>query len=162
MDKYTDRLLDQLAEELMYAKGFSEETKKTSPLEWNFDEKDSQISMCREDVEAVLASFDKHRDPDTPNGGTTVSYFFSPPPPVVRKNKVQTEALVRLVLDNNPTISELREWLARVDLLDLDEATEIDGSLTLTITVKDTFIDKVVCGDCDAEGYVISECYHEV
>lgn len=156
MSKYSKDFIDKLAEELMYAKGFDEESKKTSPLEWNLDIDDSQISLCREDVLAVLASYDRVR----PIEETTVSYYFNLPPKVKTPNKVKTSAYFTIGVHKDPSISEIREWLDRVDLLGLDEDTKVIGELVLHIDIEDTFLDTAACGDCGANHYVVVNCDH--
>lgn len=74
-------LVARLAKKLMHAHGFGDDTRSTSPIEWDPDVKDSQYAMLLEDAEVVLNELEELDDvayeiPEAMTGGLG-NYIFN-------------------------------------------------------------------------------------
>lgn len=55
------------------------------------------------------------------------------------------------------TVADVREWLARVDELNLPDSTELEGEILLNIDFEDAKFSKLDCGECLPQ----KDCKHQ-
>jgi hypothetical protein len=158
-------LLHHLAEALMEAHGYTEETKESSPLEWNPDIKDSQYSMLYEDAETLLDEYKTlsalselismtgslGQYPETRWDETTQAGHTVPEMP-----RVDTYVSIYHTLNGpSPTFGELREWMEKAQIMGATDDTVVNGYLALTMDVENAFVQKIEGTEYEVEHYSI-------
>lgn len=160
-----EELLQHLAESLMEAHGFGQETKETTPIEWNLDVKDSQYSMLYEDAETLLDEYQTisklsnllsmtgglGQYPETRWDETTQAGHTVPEMP-----RVDTYVSIYHTLNGpSPTLGELREWVEKAQIMGATDETIINGYLSLIMDVENAFVQKVDGTEYEVEHYSI-------
>lgn len=173
MTKKTE-IIDAIAEHMMITtRGYK---KDEWPIEWDKERDDSQISMVIEDVEAVLDFLEKNygyqfgTNPLTYTATTNNVYYgsggsgyvyttttFPPTPADEDINTVQTDVDVRVRTRKSPNLSEIREFLERLELLGCDSTTEVVGALSFTKRIEDSMAYRITCGDCGEDDILLSD-----
>ena len=172
-------LIDLIAEHMMVeTRGYK---RGEWPIEFDKTRDDSQISMVIEDVEAVLSFLEENHgykfetEPLTYTATTNNVYYGSggavggsgyiyatttfPPVPVPEPDieGVQTDVDIRIRTRKNPSLSELREFLERIELLGCEADTEVVGSLSFTRRLEDTMVQQISCGDCGENDIFVND-----
>lgn len=173
--------IDYITARMMEARGFPKHGPNWE-VEWDPTRNDSQISMVIEDVEMMLESLDDinltERLEDrlaSLTGGTGQyltgdqiynTYNFSPerpgkhakPADVTPLPNVLTFAQITHQLSDEPTISELREYIAKLDLLELPDDYVLHGWLAAVIHIEDALVERYT----DDEGFERVRAYSVV
>lgn len=170
-----DELIDQIAECLMTTtRGYK--GRDDWPSEWDKSTKDSQISMVIEDIEVVLDFLEKKHGykvgananyqlgavgsttyVSSGFGGAGNVYYYPPTTPSPEIEGVQTDVEIRVRTRNSPTISEVREFLDRLEIMGCEPTTELVGSISFTKRIADSLTYSITCGDCGEDDTLISE-----
>lgn len=177
MTKKTE-IIDAIAEHMMVTtRGYE---KDKWPIEWDKERDDSQISMVIDDVEEVLEFLEKNygykfdTSPHTYTATTNNVYYSSggavggsghiyttttfPPAPVEEDvDGVQTDVDVRIRTRKSPNLSEISEFIERLELLGCNSTTEVVGSLSFTKRIEDSMAARITCGDCGDDDILLSD-----
>jgi hypothetical protein len=77
-----------------------------------------------------------------------------------REQTNTTSATVFIFMDagtGNPRyVSDVREWLARVDRLGVSNDTEIEGSLYLSLDIDEPYTERIECGGCGKKDILLT------
>lgn len=153
-------LVDKIAEEMMVRNGHQKPTGKHAyDLEWDLDVPDSQHSIIHDDVEWVTNQiFSFLRSEDVPEEEEQVEAHQSP--------AVTTSNAIFIFLKNPQPgipfyVSDVREWLSRVDLAGIPDDTEVEGALYLSYDMAEEegdFVlhDRITCAECGAEDLLVA------
>lgn len=58
--------------------------------------------------------------------------------------------------DGSPLyIRDIRKWVSMVDELKLDDNLEVEGGIYLALDLEDPGIERIHCGECDSEDFLI-------
>lgn len=58
--------------------------------------------------------------------------------------------------DGSPLyVRDVRKWVSLVDELKLDDNLELEGGLYLALDLEDPKIERIHCGECDSEDFLI-------
>lgn len=170
-----EELIDLIAEHLMITtRGYK--SKGDWPIEWDKERDDSQIAMVIEDVDAILTFLEKdygyNFSPKTltstnsyvfggSGGGgfsTGSTIYYSPATPVEPEiDGVQTDVDIRIRTRKSPNLSEIKEFIERLELLGCDPTTEVVGSLSFTKRIEDSMASRITCGDCGEDDVILSD-----
>ena len=163
-------LIDAIGEAMMGFRGYQ---KGQYPLEWDPDNKDSQLSMVLEDVEFVVDELIKHgklnlntatfKIPNTyssyvhtvtvsPPSAAATTTMSTPPP---RDSAVTTSVGIEISSGHNPTIADLLDFSERLQRLNVDPETPLHGHLRFMLELEDTFVDRIDCGECGVEDFLV-------
>lgn len=52
-------------------------------------------------------------------------------------------------------IKDVRKWMSVVDSLKLDDNLEIEGQLFLSIDLDEPSIERITCGECNSEDFLV-------
>ncbi len=53
-------------------------------------------------------------------------------------------------------VKDVRKWMSQVDELKIDDDVEIEGSLYLALDLDESGVERITCGDCDSEDFLIT------
>lgn len=53
-------------------------------------------------------------------------------------------------------IRDVRKWLSHIDELKLDDNVELEGSLYLALDLDEPALERISCGECDSEDFLIT------
>lgn len=53
-------------------------------------------------------------------------------------------------------IKDVRKWMSDIDELKLDDNVEIEGSLHLALDLEEPALERITCGECDSEDFLIT------
>ena len=53
-------------------------------------------------------------------------------------------------------IKDVRKWMSHIDELKLDDNVEIEGSLHLALDLEEPTLERITCGECDSEDFLIT------
>lgn len=146
---------------MMQRNGWTEESKETNPLDWDTNRDDSQVSMIKEDVNFILDSFLEHLETESDEEEEIEEEsMFDEYGHLRRKQTNTTSASIFVFMDagtGNPRyVSDVREWLARVDRLGVPNDTEIEGSLYLSFDVDEPYTERIECGGCGTKDILLT------
>lgn len=161
-------LIDSIGEAMMGFRGYQ---KGQYPLEWDPDNKDSQLSMILEDVEFVVDELAKRGKLDFNNLRFGVTYSSSSPTvtisspatsaaPTERESQVRTSVGIEVTSGHNPTVGELLQFAERIQRLNVDPQTSLHGSLRFMMELENTFVDRIDCGECGVEDFLMYSDEH--
>ena len=58
--------------------------------------------------------------------------------------------------DGSPLyVGDVRKWVSLVDELKLDDNVELEGGLYLSLDLENPGIERIHCGECDSEDFLI-------
>lgn len=52
-------------------------------------------------------------------------------------------------------VKDVRKWMSYVDELKLDDSVELEGSLFLALDIDEPKIERIHCGECDSEDFLV-------
>ncbi len=172
-----DRIKETITEALMNSRGFDELSKEQTPLEWNPEVEDSQYSLLKEDVDFVVDEFleeiqkvdedeDEDEDEHTHDHGHGHDHthehenIFDEYGHIKRSQTNTTSAVVFIFMDagtGKPRyVSDVKEWLARVERLGIPDNTEIEGTLHLSVDINEPYIERIECGGCGTKDVLLT------
>ena len=165
-----DEIIDSIAEHIMITtRGYK--SKNDWPIEWDKERDDSQIAMVIEDVECVLKVLEDkygYRFEPTSNifvtnsttygSGSGSAYITYPSmQPESDVDGVQTDVDIRIRTRKSPNLSEIKEFIERLELLGCEPTTEVVGSLSFTKRIEDSMAHRITCGDCGEDDVLLSD-----
>jgi hypothetical protein len=53
-------------------------------------------------------------------------------------------------------VSDVKEWLARVERLGIPDNTEIEGTLHLSVDINEPYIERIECGGCGSKDVLLT------
>lgn len=166
-----DEILWHLAVILMAEAGLNEADKEASPIEWDLDTKDSQLSLAYEVAELIydeivkltgepeslvggLGNYTTFVTPSPTFGGGLIPptpYWWPYPIPTEDPEDVTTvngpdptvHTFVNIThrLSDNPTLGEVREWVEKAQLLGLSDDEHVTGYLHTNISLFDVLVE---------------------
>lgn len=161
-----DRIKQTIAESIMQRNGWTEQTKTENPIEWDLSRNDSQYSMVVEETNYVIDAFlqeladtteDTEEDEEEEMEEESM---FDEYGHLRREQTNTTSATVFIFMDagtGNPRyVSDVREWLARVDRLGVSNDTEIEGSLYLSLDIDEPYTERIECGGCGKKDILLT------
>jgi hypothetical protein len=156
-----DRMKEAITYAMMQRNGWTEESKETNPLDWDPNRDDSQVSMIKQDVNFILDSFLEHLETESDEEEEIEEEsMFDEYGHLRRKQTNTTSASIFVFMDagtGNPRyVSDVREWLARVDRLGVPNDTEIEGSLYLSFDVDEPYTERIECGGCGTKDILLT------
>ncbi len=153
-------LIDSIGEAMMGFRGYK---KGENPVEWDPDSKDSQLSMVLEDVEFVVDELSKRVRVDIneanlftttyTSSAPTVTISTPPPPPC--PSGVKTSVRIEITTGHNPTIEDIIDFAERLQRLKVDTDNVLHGSLRFVVELPKTFVDRIDCGECGVEDFLV-------
>lgn len=168
------QMIENVSFMIMEQRGNTAWGPKHSEIEWDLSNPDSQLSMITEDVTAILEAIEevetqeKVMDRLAALTGGVGSYLLDDridtltskhAKPVEPLPNVLTFVQITHQLADEPTISELREYVDKLSLLGLDDNFTLHGWLAATVNVENALVeasynyDEI---DGDSSGYKIS------
>ena len=151
-------LLHAVSLEIMNLRGY-DPSNPIYQVEFDLDNTDSQISMVYEDVEAIVNFLEDYgygqQDVeviDTCND--LVVDIYKPP------SGFSVTSKTHVALNNGSSFAELKKFVSQLELMQISDDTEIDGHLSYDLVLTDPVVDRITCGDCGYEDYLISPSDH--
>lgn len=158
-----DRMKESIIYAMMQKNGWTEESKQTNPLDWDPERDDSQISMIKEDVNFILDSFLEHLETESDDEEELEEEdesIFDEYGHLRRRQTNTTSASIFVFMDAGTGVpryvSDVREWLARVDRLGVPNDTEIEGSLYLSFDIDEPYTERIECGGCGTKDILLT------
>jgi hypothetical protein len=150
---YSKDLLHAISLEVMNQRGYD----INNPIyrtEFDLDNTDSQISMVYEDVEVIVNFLEEYG-----YGATEQEYFDSCDNPVVDIYKppsgFSVTSKTHVSLNKGSSFADLKRFVSQLELMQISDDTDIDGHLSYDLSFNDPIIDRISCGDCGYEDYLI-------
>jgi hypothetical protein len=162
-----DRIKETITEALMNSRGWDELSREKSPIEWDPNRNDSQYSLVKEDVNFVVDEFveqlakleeeelqeeyvfEDDEEEEEPQS------FLDEYGHIRRNQTNTTSASIFIFMDagtGNPRyVSDVKEWLEKVDRLGVPDDTEIEGTLHLDFDLDEPYIERIECGGCGSK-----------
>jgi hypothetical protein len=175
-----DRMKDEVAKALMNAHGWNPEENKYATAEWDPNNPESQFSMMREDaeiaVDVLLDTIDKLAveeeeglteyvfgpidDEDDEDEEPKEQSLFDEYGHPRRDDTVTTTNTTFIFMDAGTGkaryVSDVREWLKRVDTAGIPDDTEIEGTLHLSYDVEAHNSERIECMECGFKDMLIT------
>jgi hypothetical protein len=180
-----ERIKEVIAEAVMRRNGWTEESKTTNPLDWDPNSEDSQYAMVVEDTNYIIDSFleelsgfeidedeEEDDDDDFIEHGHSHDHghghdhthehenIFDEYGHIKRTQTNTTSAVVFIFMDagtGKPRyVSDVKEWLARVERLGIPDNTEIEGTLHLSVDINEPYIERIECGGCGSKDVLLT------
>jgi hypothetical protein len=161
-----DKIKETITEAMMNARGWDEMSKINNPFEWDSNSKDSQYSLIKEDVDFIVnEAIEEITKIDVSDEDLEdYDYLALGDNETLAESTVTVSATSFIFMDagiGNPAyISDVREWLKRVDQLGLPDDTEVEGTLHLAFDIYDPTIERIECGGCGEKDILLTvhEC----
>jgi hypothetical protein len=181
-----DRIKETITEALMNSRGWDEISKEKNSIEWDPNREDSQYSLIKEDVDFVVDEFveqlaeleqdeleeeyvfDDEEDEDehghTHDHGHDHTHehenIFDEYGHIKRTQTNTTSAAIFIFMDagtGNPRyVKDVREWLATVDRLGVPDDSEVEGTLHISVDVREPYIERLECGGCGSKDVLLT------
>jgi hypothetical protein len=154
-----EKIKEVIAEAVMRRNGWDEESKTANPIEWDITREDSQYRMVAEDTDYIVNTFleelAKIESEDSEEEST--EYEFD----ATEEDKTNTtSAAIFIFMDagvGNPRyVSDVREWLKRVDRLGVPDDTEVEGTLHLSFDIDNPYTERIECGGCGKKDILLT------
>ncbi len=174
----TEDLKQAMALEMMRRGGYDPEHPEKDPIEWDLSRTDSQYSICLEEASHLtdflliqLMSIPSEEAEDDVENERLYEFdveeeeesMFDEYGHLRRDRTVTTSASLFIFMDagtGKPRyVSDVREWLEKVDKAGIPDDTEIEGQLYLDYDL-DGVIETIECGECGNKDMLISTCGH--
>lgn len=176
MTKNKNELIDAVAEHIMLTtRGFK--SPGEYPIEWDKTIQDSQISMVIEDISYVLdfleSSYGYSFKENPPKKTHTVSYsyggtqgasgaggnynYYPPAVPEDTVDGVQTDVDIYIRTQRDPNLSQVKEFIERVELLGSEENLTVIGRLSFHTSISDSMAYQISCGDCGLDDILVGD-----
>jgi hypothetical protein len=166
-----DKIKEVIAEAVMKRNGWDEESKTANPIEWDPNRDDSQYSMIVEETNYVIDTFleelsgfeadgEEEYEFEEDNETTEPESIYDEYGHIRRSQTNTTSACVFIFMDagtGKPRyVSDVREWLKRVDSLKVPDDTEIEGTLHLTYDIDEPYTERIECGGCGEKDILLT------
>jgi hypothetical protein len=150
-----DRIKETITEALMNSRGWDELSKQRNSVEWDPSREDSQYTLIKEDVDFVIDEFVEHIE-ELEISHEELDYDE----PEIATETVTSSACMFIFMDagiGNPRyISDVREWLSRVDELGVPDDTEIEGTLHMSYDIVEPIIERIECIECGVKDVLLT------
>lgn len=170
MKSFKEEIIEQIAEDLMVANGWSLEGKAEFPLEWDASRNDSQYSMMKEYAEFVVDKTLQYISQiETPEDYEEEveelpheheESIFDEYGHLRRTQTNTTSAALYIFMDagtGNPRyVKDVRQWLAKVDSARIPDDTEIEGTLHLAYDVDLENVERIECLECGEKDLLLT------
>lgn len=154
----------QIAKQIMLDRGWKEDE---SPIEWDLNREDSQFTLVLEETDEIVDKFLAHlatiedgqvnlndeveEDEDDDDDYSPFDEYGH-----LKRDKTNTiSSALFIFMDagtGNPRyVSDVREWLKRVDTAGIPDDTEVEGSLHLSYDVDLSNAEKIECLECQSK-----------
>lgn len=160
----TTPIINQLTKSWMLSNGYKE---NEDPIEWDSNRSDSQYSIARDMVEFIVNgtieaiknfsddpsdSTSEQDDEDDLDTKIEIDQYGKHLMGL-QKGAVRQHANFFIFLSNPEPgipirVSDVREWLARVEELGVPDDREVEGNLYLDYDFDSTEVEKIECGEC--------------
>jgi len=162
-----EKIKEVIAESIMKRNGWDEESKTSNPIEWDITREDSQYRMVAEETDYIVDSFLEELAKIPPEymdeqeeETTEPESLFDEYGHIRRPQTNTTSACVFIFMDagtGKPRyVSDVREWLKRVDSLKVPDNTEIEGTLYLSYDIDEPYIERIECGGCGTKDILLT------
>lgn len=144
-------LVYALSLEIMKAHGYD----FNDPLYKNeFDPKqsDSQISFIYEDIDLILDLLEEYGYPlETVVGVCSdVAVDVSAP-----QKGFSSTTTTHVAVTRNSTLADLKNFVAQLELMEVPDDTVLDGHMSFRMSLEDSCVDRITCGDCGYDDYLL-------
>lgn len=140
--------VEEISLAMMERNGFDIDNSLWS-IEFDKNRTDSQLSIIRDDVTFVLSFLEEHGFNFQSNHGE-VLVDVSP-----IKRGFNTESIFHTTLGKESNFADLKNFVNQLELMELSEDTELDGHLSVTLKIDNPAIERITCGDCGYDDYLI-------
>jgi hypothetical protein len=158
-----ERIKEVIAEAVMRRNGWDEESKTANPIEWDITREDSQYRMVAEETDYIvdafleeLAKVESEDDEETEYEFGVLDEYGH----IKRDETNTTSAAIFIFMDagtGNPRyVSDVREWLKRVDRLGVPDDTEVEGTLHLSFDIDNPYTERIECGGCGKKDILLT------
>ena len=162
-----EKIKEVIAEAIMKRNGFDEESKTSNPVEWDITREDSQYRMIAEETDYIvdyfleeLAKIPPEYVDEQEEETTEPESLFDEYGHIRRPQTNTTSACVFIFMDAGTGkaryVSDVREWLKRVDSLKVPDDTEVEGTLYLSYDIKEPYIERIECGGCGTKDILLT------
>jgi hypothetical protein len=165
-----ERIKEVIAQSMMRRNGWTEESKTTNPLDWDPNSEDSQYAMVVDETNYIIDTFleelsgfeleedeyEFEKDEET----TEPESLFDEYGHIRRPQTNTTSAAIFVFMDAGTGkaryVSDVREWLKRVDRLGVPDNTEVEGTLYLSYDIEEPYIERIECGGCGTKDILLT------
>ena len=165
-----EKIKEVIAQSMMRRNGWTEESKTTNPLDWDPNSEDSQYAMVVEETNYIIDTFleelsgfeieedeyEFEEDEET----TEPESLFDEYGHLRRPQTNTTSAAMFIFMDAGTGkaryVSDVREWLKRVDRLGVPDNTEVEGTLYLSYDIEEPYIERIECGGCGTKDILLT------
>lgn len=159
---FVEQIIDKLSRQMMLNNGYNE---TDNPVEWDLNIEDSQHAIVREmvgfvvtnTIEEINAAMPEEEESDEASDTSSEQQIhvdqYGKHHMELDKGAVRQHANFFIFLSNPEPgipilVSDVREWLARVEALGIPDSREVEGSLYLDYDFDSTVVEKIECGEC--------------
>jgi hypothetical protein len=168
-----EKIKEVIAEAIMKRNGWDEESKTSNPIEWDITREDSQYRMVAEETDYIVDAFlrelaevevDDEEDSTEHEHGHDHEHknesIFDEYGHIRRSQTNTTTATIFIFMDagtGKPRyVSDVREWLAKVDRLGVPDDAEIEGTLYLSVEINEPYTERIECGGCGTKDILLT------
>jgi hypothetical protein len=165
-----ERIKEVIAQSMMRRNGWTEESKTTNPLDWDPNSEDSQYAMVVDETNYIidtfleeLSGFELEEDEyefEEDEETTEPESLFDQYGHIRRPQTNTTSAAIFVFMDAGTGkaryVSDVREWLKRVDRLGVPDNTEVEGTLYLSYDIEEPYIERIECGGCGTKDILLT------
>jgi hypothetical protein len=165
-----EKIKEVIAQSMMRRNGWTEESKTTNPLDWDPNSEDSQYAMVVDETNYIidtfleeLSGFELEEDEyefEEDEETTEPESLFDEYGHLRRPQTNTTSAAMFIFMDAGTGkaryVSDVREWLKRVDSLKVPDNTEIEGTLYLSYDIEEPYIERIECGGCGTKDILLT------
>jgi hypothetical protein len=165
-----EKIKEVIAQSMMRRNGWTEESKTTNPLDWDPNSEDSQYAMVVDETNYIidtfleeLSGFELEEDEyefEEDEETTEPESLFDEYGHLRRPQTNTTSAAMFIFMDAGTGkaryVSDVREWLKRVDRLGVPDNTEVEGTLYLSYDIEEPYIERIECGGCGTKDILLT------
>lgn len=153
----------QIAYSMMLDNGYEE---GADSIELDFNRSDSQVSLANETVMYVLSFLeeadllmDSMYDKSDDSYDHIYSDYFDGPYSSAGPGLHTMNAIV-VHLGEGSTLENLKHFVSQLDGMKVSDNSILSGSLTYELVTKDPAFDRIVCGECGFDDYLVIPTDH--
>lgn len=126
-------------------------------IEFDASNEDSQISMKRDDISLVLNFLEEH-------GVSLEKTDFRCADIILDvhliKQGFNTKTNIHTSLGEESNIADLKNFVYQLESMAIPEETKLNGHLSVSVKIDNPLIDRISCGTCNYDDYLISPSDH--
>ena len=165
-----EKIKEVIAQSMMRRNGWTEESKTTNPLDWDPNSEDSQYAMVVDETNYIIDTFleelsgfeieedeyEFEEDEETTEPESLFDEYGN-----LRRPQTNTTSAAMFIFMDAGTgkaryVSDVREWLKRVDRLGVPDNTEVEGTLYLSYDIEEPYIERIECGGCGTKDILLT------